>query len=188
MDRRVRRTRKLLGQALLELVQQKKYEQITIQNITDHADLNRATFYLHYGSKEELLADSLEGLFDALVQQIAVITAEKPIWESPEADEMVFAHVAEHADLYRVLLGENGLGYVINRIIDYIAHFSEQQLRADLGAMELVAPVEIIACHVAGSLYALLTWWLTNDMPYTPRQMAEMTTRLCVTGTMPVNP
>ena len=187
MDRRVRRTRKLLGQALLELVQQKKYEQITIQNIADHADLNRATFYLHYGGKEELLADSLEGLFDALVQQIAVITAEKPIWESPEADEMVFAHVAEHADLYRVLLGENGLGCVINRIIDYIAHFSEQQLRADLRAMELVAPVEIIARHVAGSLYALLTWWLTNDMPYTPRQMAEMTTRLCVTGTVSVD-
>ena len=99
MDRRVKRTRNLLGNALLELVQEKKFEQITIQDITDRADLNRATFYLHYGSKEELLANSLEGHFDALVEQITPLTLQKPIWENPEADEMVFAHVAEHAEL-----------------------------------------------------------------------------------------
>ena len=185
MDRRVRRTRKLLGNALLELVQEKKFEQITIQDITDRADLNRATFYLHYGSKEELLADSLVSYFDALVEQITPLTLEKPIWENPAADGIVFAHVAEHAELYRVLLGENGMGYVINRIIDYIAQFSELQLRAGLGEEETYVPIEIMARHVAGSLYALITWWLMNDMPYTPLQMAEMSTRLCVTGTVP---
>ena len=185
MDRRVRRTRKLLGTALLELVKEKKFDQITIQDITDRGDLNRATFYLHYGSKEELLADSLEGHFDALVQQITTLTVDKPIWENPDADELVYAHVAEHADLYRVLLGENGLGYVINRVIDYIAQFSEFQLQAGIGQYQSPVPIEIMARHVAGSLYALVTWWLMNDMPYTPRQMAEMSTRLCVTGTVP---
>ncbi len=185
MDRRVRRTRKLLGKALLELVQEKKFEQITIQDITDRADLNRATFYLHYGSKEELLADSLESYFDTLVEQITPSTLEKPIWETPEADEMVFAHVADHAALYRVLLGENGMGYVINRVIDYIAEFSVHQLRAGLGTVEPQIPIEIMARHVAGSLYALITWWLMNDMPYTPQEMAKMTTRLCATGTVP---
>lgn len=186
MDRRKKRSRNLLGQALLELVREKKFEQITIQDITDRADLNRATFYLHYGSKEELLADSLEAYFDELVQQISTKTMNKPIWENPEADEMVFSHVAEHADLYRVLLGENGLGYVINRVIDYIAQYSELQLRMGLGTAVTQAPIEIMARHVAGSLYAIITWWLMNDMPYTPQQMAEMTTRLCVTGTVPM--
>ncbi len=184
MDRRVRRSRNLLGQALLALVKEKKYDQITIQDIADRADLNRATFYLHYGSKEELLVDSLEGYFDALVQQITTLTVDKPIWETPEADELIFAHVAENADLYRVLLGENGIGYVINRVIDYIAQYSELQLRAGLGNTAPHAPIEIMARHVAGSLYALITWWLLNDMPYSPRQMAEMSTRLCVVGTV----
>lgn len=185
MDRRKKRSRNMLGQALLALVREKKFEQITIQDITDRADLNRATFYLHYSSKEELLADSLEGYFDELVRQISAKTMNKPIWENPEADEMVFMHVAEHADLYRVLLGENGLGYVINRVIDYIAQFSELQLRAGLGTAVPPTPIEIMARHVAGSLYAIITWWLMNDMPYTPQQMAQMSTRLCVTGTVP---
>lgn len=185
MDRRKKRSRTMLGQALLALVREKKFEQITIQDITDRADLNRATFYLHYGSKEELLADSLEAYFDELVQQISTKTMNKPIWENPEADEMVFNHVAEHADLYRVLLGENGLGYVINRVIDYIAQYSELQLRMGLGTAVPHAPIEIMARHVAGSLYAIITWWLMNDMPYTPQQMAQMSTRLCVTGTVP---
>ena len=118
MDRRIKRTRNLLGQALLELVREKKFEQITIQDITDRADLNRATFYLHYSSKEELLADSLEGYFDALVEQITAVTFNTPIWQTPEADELIFAHVAENTALYRVLLGENGLCYVINRVIN----------------------------------------------------------------------
>jgi len=166
-------------------VQERKFEQITIQEITDRADLNRATFYKHYGSKEELLADSLESYFDALVEQITPLTLEKPIWDNPKADEMVFEHVAEHAELYRVLLGENGMGYVINRVIDYIAEFSELQLKAGFGSIEPHTPFAIMARHVAGSLYALVTWWLMNDMPYTPREMAEMTTRLCVTGTVP---
>ena len=47
-------------------------------------------------------------------------------------------------------------------------------------------PIEIMARHVAGSIYALITWWLMNDMPYTPQEMAEMSTRLCVTGTVPM--
>ncbi|MCC6605931.1 MAG: TetR/AcrR family transcriptional regulator [Anaerolineae bacterium] len=186
MDRRKKRSRNMLGQALLELVREKKFEQITIQDITDRADLNRATFYLHYSSKEELLADSLEAYFDELVQQISAKTMNKPLWENPEADELVFVHVAEHADLYRVLLGENGLGYVINRVIDYIAQYSELQLRMGLATAVPQAPVEIMARHVAGSLYAIITWWLLHDMPYPPHQMAQMTTRLCVTGTVPL--
>ena len=51
LDRRVRRTRRLLAEALVALIIEKEYETISITDITERADLNRATFYLHYGSK-----------------------------------------------------------------------------------------------------------------------------------------
>ena len=69
VDRRIRRTRNQLGQALRELIIEKSYEAITIQDIADRADVNRATFYLHYGTKEELLVTSLTEIFDELVVQ-----------------------------------------------------------------------------------------------------------------------
>ena len=53
-DRRVQRTRELLQKALIELIRERGYEVITIQNIVDRANIGRTTFYLHYNSKDEL--------------------------------------------------------------------------------------------------------------------------------------
>lgn len=186
MDRRVKRTRALLGEAMLALIQERPYEAITIQEITDRADLNRATFYLHFGSKEELLAMSLEDLFDELVQKIQQQSAGQPHWQSHLSMQVIYEHVAERADLYKALLGHQGLGYVMHRILAYIARYDEVMLRQELGDQELSLPIPIMARHVAGSLFALVSWWVEQDMPYTPEEMALMSQQLCLTGTQPV--
>jgi AcrR family transcriptional regulator len=187
VDRRVRRTRHMLSQALLSLIQEEAYEAITIQAITDRADLNRATFYLHYGSKEELLIASLEAMFDELVSTFDEATVDRPIWGSKTAELLTFQHVAEHAALYKVLLGERGMGYIVYRIINYIADFSYQQLTASLApGTKLPVPAAIINHHIAGSTFALLSWWLEQDMPYSPAYMADVVHTLCVHGTLPL--
>lgn len=183
MDRRVRRTRRLLSEALLALIVEQGYDSITIQNIVDRADLNRATFYLHYGNKDELLLVALETQFDALVAQLDGVSAENPIWEDETHEALVFRHVAEHADLYKVLLGENGMGYIVSRIITYIATVSREQLERSLPRdTQLNIPAEIVAQHVAGSLFSLLSWWVQNDMPYSPEEMARMCGQLNADG------
>lgn len=184
-DRRVRRTRKRLSQALLDLVVEKEYETITIQDITDRADLNRATFYLHYGTKEELLIVSLEERFDALVSQFDRLSAERPIWEDKQSITMTFEHVAANARLYKVLLSERGMGYLIHRIVNYIADSSNKLMQDSLPEnATLTIPGGLISRHVAGSLFALLSWWITNDMPYTPEYMTAVMHQLCVQGTL----
>src|SRR5262245_65473884 len=69
-DRRVRRTRRLLGEGLLELVAEKGYDRVTVQDVIGRADLSRATFYAHFRDKDALLGSGLddleEGLRDAL--------------------------------------------------------------------------------------------------------------------------
>lgn len=185
VDRRVRRTRNRLGQALLELIMEKDYEVITIQDITDRADLNRATFYLHYSSKEELLVASLEERFDELVGQFDQLSAERPIWEEKQSILLTFQHVAENANLYKVLLSERGMGYLIHRIVDYITESSSKQLQDSLPPeAALNIPGGLIARHVAGSLFALLSWWVTNDMPYSAEYMTDVMHQLCVNGTL----
>lgn len=182
LDRRTRRTRRLLSEALLSLLVEKGYEGITIEEITKRADLNRATFYLHYKSKEELLVASLEAQFDELVSNFVALNPNVPAWEHHTAELMTFRHVAEHAKLYKMLLSEKGMGYVMHRIIEYIAQYSIREMRFYLPNWKGKVPAEIIARHVAGSLFALLSWWVANNMPYTPEYMASITHELCNQG------
>ena len=183
VDRRVRRSRRLLAAALLTLVTQKKFSDISVQDITDQADMNRSTFYLHFQSKEELLLAALVEQFDELVGRFGEISQTRTIWETPEIDLWVFEHIAEHAPVYKALLGDPNLGLVIHAIIGYIAQFNERTMIASLPPSHAPSfPIPILAQHIAGSLYALIHWWLRNDMTYTPAEMAAFTHTLWSSG------
>ncbi len=181
-DRRVLRTRKQLSEAILALILERSYESITIQDITERADLNRATFYLHYGSKEDLLVDSLETHFDALVQLLESEAHGQPPWDNPLHMQRVFEYVAENQVLFRTLLSQQGLGYVTSSVIRYIAVYNERQM-AQAQVTTDPLPASMISWHVAGSLFALISWWLENEMPYSPAFMARSLFQLCTVGT-----
>lgn len=184
LDRRVRRTRRLLCEAMLALIIERDYEAITVNEITTRADVNRATFYHHFNHKDELLAAALENRFDELVSSFGELPTGKARWEDRTPETLTFRHVAEHAALYKVLLSERGMCAVVYRIINYIARIAQSKLLADPEAhVTLRIPETLIAHHIAGSLFALLSWWLAHDLPYTPEEMAEMAHLLCTNGT-----
>ena len=178
VDRRVRRTRRRLRDALIALILEKEYDNITIQQITDAADLSRATFYLHYKDKDELLASSLEEMFDELMDSVKDLMLRREIDINLDAPPSlpVFNHVAEYADLYKSLMGDKGVSSVINRILNYIAKIAEQQYHLLVPEDErdaLAVPIAVAARHMAGSMFAMVSWWLDNEMPHTPHEMAS---------------
>lgn len=159
VDRRIRRSRRALADALLYLVTQKQFSEISILDITEQADMNRSTFYLHFQSKEELLLAALVERFDELVEGFGDISNERPIWDAPEIDLWVFEHVADNAAVYKALFDDPNLGLVIHAVIGYIAEFNERITVASLPTETTPAlPVPILAQHIAGSLYALIHW------------------------------
>ena len=185
VDRRVRRTRRRLRDSLIELVMAQGYDSITIQEITDHADLSRATFYLHYKDKDELLASSLEEMFDELVESVQDIIFRRSLNPDEQKPPSLpaFQHVAEYSELYKSLLGDTGVTYVIYRTIQYIARLTEKQYRMharEQGVQETIIPIEVAAQHMAGALFSMVSWWLENDMPYTADEMAQMFHKLTV--------
>lgn len=185
IDRRVRRTRRRLRDALIQLILEKGYDNVTIQEITDTADLSRATFYLHYKDKGELLAISLEEMFDELVESVKdlMLRRKLELTDDNPPSLPVFNHVAEYADLYRSLLGDRGVSSVINRTLNYIARIGEQQYRMLISEDEeanLPVPIEVASRHLAGAMFSMLSWWLEQDMPYTAVEMAQMFHRLTV--------
>lgn len=181
-DRRSRRTRRCLKEALFSLVLEKGYDSVTIEDITSRADLGRTTFYLHYHDKDELLLESIDSIASDLIERLP-----QPEWFTPESVrprgatlqdsvQVVFEHAAENAQLYRVILRGQGAVQASGRVHAIINNKSTEMIRQllDLGGIQLAVPVEIFTNYLAGSLLALLTWWLEADMPYTPQQMAEM--------------
>jgi AcrR family transcriptional regulator len=188
LDRRVRRTRRRLRDALIELILEKGYDNITIQEITDRADLSRATFYLHYeGGKDELLAISLEEMFDELVESVQDLVYQQSLEATDQNPPslLAFKHVAEYHQLYRSLLGDKGVTSVIYRTLNYIARISLKQLeglKAERQLDNTPIPLEVAAQHSAGSLFSMVSWWLENDMPYSPEEMAHIYHSITVPG------
>lgn len=186
-DRRVLRSRRLLADALLDLIVEKGYEQITIQEIADRADLNRATFYLHYTSKEELLIAGLSQRFDELVSAMAEVEHNGAPWDNAAYDLLLFRHVGDHATLYKALFGAHGLGLAMHQVIAYMADVIERDIRDVVPEAEQDSLTVPISAHFfAGALFAMIKWWLDNDMPLSPEEMAHLSDRLCSYGAVDV--
>ena len=187
IDRRVLRTRKQLSEALFGLIFEKEYESITIQDITDRADLNRATFYLHYGTKEELLAAALEQRFDLLVAQMDNMLSKTQDWSDPRDVQLVFDHAAANLKLYQLLLGDKGQVYIVNRVIEYIAAVDRRICEQSVGDVgKLPIPVDVMNHFTAGALFSSLRWWVLNDMPHSAENMATWVCAMCSGGILPI--
>jgi AcrR family transcriptional regulator len=195
IDRRKIRTRRQLRDALLALILEKGYDSITIEEITDRADVGRTTFYLHYKDKEELLLECINGAIDEMVEEI--ISIPLSAWRlAPSEDSeilspdnpilKIFVYVADNADLYRSIMRVTGSGETQNRVREIIAHAVSEFLldRAKQKAIILnpTVPLEVFSNYFAGSLMSLVTWWLEVDMPYKPEKMTSMFQKMFFPG------
>jgi len=176
-DPRVVRTRQMLSEALVSLIEEKGFDAITVQDITDRAGLNRATFYLHYQDKQDLLVKSLRDAIDELVADIGASTDEQGqlvFDESLRPIKAAFEHVAQHAHFYRVMMSAEGVPSFIAGVRDYIAEITLRWLKAlQPDSRQSVVPLEIVANSLSWSVLGVLIWWLEHDLPHPPDYMAE---------------
>jgi AcrR family transcriptional regulator len=147
--------------------------------------LRRATFYLHYRDKEELLLSALADTFDALTQQIEPLMKDDAVGGKTQLETflVVFRHVEENRDLYRIILGGQGAAPIARRIREYLADHVQQGLSS---LKTEGVPLEVLANYIAGTELALITWWLEHERPYSAEQMAVMAQRLVLNGALGV--
>ena len=160
-DRRVRRTRELLQKTLIELISERGYDAITIQDIVDRANVGRTTYYLHYSSKDELFMSCHE----AIVSEFHSIhpRARKELL-SPEAPPRMisaYRHLLDaRALLSPMFQGKDSL-LLLRRIRDRSAQGINASLRAAFGEAESAIPLDVLANYLAGAQIALVQWWLS---------------------------
>ncbi len=183
-DRRIQRTRQLLSTALLKLIEERGYDSLTVNDITEQANVGRATFYLHYQDKEQLLVESLEEMFSQLEDSIEPLSEAMGEEHYSTATRLLFQHFGEHHRLYRVLLTEKGAAMVFPRLLEILSQIAEQIAEQDVISKSLTVSVEppqtristnLVAHYVAGAFLGSVVWWLNNNKPYSVEQMATET-------------
>jgi AcrR family transcriptional regulator len=181
-DRRVQRTRELLQQALIELISERGYDAITIQDIVDRANVGRTTFYLHYSSKDDLLMSCHETIvsefhFGPLYPH--PLSREELL--SPEASPgmtKAYRHLKDAwVRLYPIFQGKDG-PLILRRIRDWSAQEIEANLRAAFAETDSTIPLDVLANYLAGARIALVQWWLEKRQPHTPENLAQTFQRL----------
>jgi len=191
VDRRVSRTRRALRDAFFALILERGYEAVTVEEITDRADLGRTTFYLHYRDKEDLLMESIGELINDLVERMSQLPLGE--WKSDmslgtpsPALTLPFQHVANNARLYRIILRGEGTYSVTRRLREIIVQATGEMIQVFLEKEKITLkpqiPMEVFLYYLAGSWLGLITWWLENELPYPPEQMALMFQQMFMRG------
>jgi AcrR family transcriptional regulator len=172
-DRRVRRTRTALLDALLALMIEKGYEAVTVQDLIDRADVGRSTFYAHFTDKSDLLHEAMSGL-RAIVEpgpDDAPPDRRRPLRFS----RRMFRHVADQQLLLRALLGHPGAGPVIGEIEQILLDVARTELDTLAGPEAATrVPLDLLAHTVVASYLATLTWWVAHQFEPNPDDVDEL--------------
>lgn len=181
VDRRIRKTRRCLRECLTELLKKKKIQDITVREISDMADINRGTFYLHYRDVFDLMEqvenELLEELEDVLNRYEPGVFLTKTSGFFTE----VFTLVKENADIVAILIGENGDLNFVNRLKEIVR---EKCLKDWMELYRTGNPSSFYAYYsfIVSGCIGIVSYWLTAGMKETPMQLAVMTEQIMTKG------
>ncbi len=172
---RVRRTQKLLRDALIELIEEQSFDMLTVGEITKRAMVSRAAFYRNYQDKydlvEQIFAEAMQALFNAVSE---IETAHSPqIWVK------FFEHIAEYERLYRALLGQKGSPWFVLKmraaLVNLVKEFGRLSPQWNPDTTPPIYPTsdEFIPDLVATMFVEAITWWLEQGRPYPPEEIAK---------------
>ncbi|KMQ07310.1 MULTISPECIES: TetR/AcrR family transcriptional regulator [Bacillus] len=190
IDPRVKRTTRYLRDALIELLEEKDLNMISVQNITDKAELTRGTFYLHYQDKYDFLLKSMDETLEELIERVKPKeTDEKVNKDNPQLSFLrLFEYIAENHDFFRVMLGDRGLPEFRSRMLHIVQEKVYGELLSSIVGSdeELIIPKEIFTSYITSAHIGVISSWLENGMKYSPVFMATLLTKLTLEGPMRV--
>lgn len=187
-DPRVVRTHNLLRKALIDLMEEREFEQITVQDIADKATVKRATFYLHFEDKQALLVQCIDELLQELHLQVTISSSEfdEATILSGEPHPIfirLFHHIAAHFNFYKAMLVTNRVPYFASGFLAVIHEFISTGInQTEPDDRNLTARREIVVKYVESAFMEVIIWWLEQNMPYSEEEMAAQLMNLSIRG------
>lgn len=184
MDARIERTRQLLMESLIALMDEKGFENIRVADLTARAGCNRGTFYLHYRDRTELLRAIEEELLRGLIAlarpfSLEWIKTDAPPGEPEPAVLDLFRYLSTHAAAFRVLLGQRGDPLFLARLKAIMRqNVSNQVAWFQAQREQTLMPHDFLAAYLTSAQLGVIQHWLESDVNYSPEYLALLMTRM----------
>lgn len=177
MDRRQKKSREAIFNAFTSLLSEKNYNQISVQEIIDTADVGRTTFYAHFETKDYLLKDLCEELFGHIIDKAMGLPHGHYHYSCGNATDSVFLHLLRHLQendrhILELLSSQNNdlfLRYFKSNLKKLI--ISQYAQKGLLKNSKL--PEDYLVNHITSSFVETVSWWLSHDMKESPEQITE---------------
>jgi len=180
LDARVRKTRDALGDALVELMQEKPFDSITVQQVLDRAHVGRSTFYSHYSDKHDLQMSDAEEFFEGISMALSA-HGDKSDRVFPVRE--FFQHIREAQQFVMALVKSGRMQDNMELARGLFARGIEQRLNElPKGASIPVQERAALAVAHAGALLSLLRWWMDRGMVEPAEDMDKLFHRMVWNG------
>lgn len=182
-DLRTKRTRKMILEAFINLVEEKGYEHVTVSDIANQAMINRATFYAHFKDKQ----DVYDYIFKEAVEQFMMVLAPVQLGRTNQlqlhAIEQIITHIfekiQENRAFFKTVLNAHSneqLRKQISQILrsTYANIFDQVEIREK----DFIVPIDFIIEYMSSTFMASLHWWINQEISFSPKQMAQLIIKL----------
>ncbi len=168
MDRRQLKTRKAIFRAFRSLLEKKRYDHITVQDIIDEADVGRSTFYAHFETKDLLLDAMCGEIFNHIFEN------DPCPWVGKDSElESKLSHTLWHIrdeknDLRGILLSDSG-----ELFMTYFKEHVRALFETYIDTFKINVPKDFLLNHLTGSFAETVRWWMREDMKTSPEEIAK---------------
>jgi AcrR family transcriptional regulator len=170
VDRRITKSQEAIKKAFTELMSEKSFDAITIRDISDRANVNRGTIYLHYMDKFDLLDKIIEEHINKL-QELCQSASEMTF---KEGNFVWFEYFESNYLFFSTMLDSKGAPYFRSRFLELVVQEYKAELDITKGKNQGLSE-DVILQFFGSAIVGAVEWWFKNEMPFPPHVMAEQT-------------
>lgn len=165
VDRRILKSQEAIKKAMIELMSQKHFDQITIQDISDTANVGRRTIYLHYMDKYDLL----DKLIEEHINELQVL-CESESETNGTGGMSWFEYFESNYLFFSAMLTSKGAPFFRSRFLQFVIEDIKNGWEMNEGKNRGVSE-DILLQFFATAYVGIVEWWFLNKMPYPPHVM-----------------
>jgi AcrR family transcriptional regulator len=178
VDRRILKTQEALKNAVLELMAEKNFDEITIQDLSDRANVSRGTIYLHYLDKYDLL----DKLIETHINELRVRCEAAADMDFISGSLIWTEYLESNYSFFSMMLASKGAPYFRNRFLDFLVEEFRNEVDVTKGKNHELNQ-DLIVRFVASAYVGVVEWWFMNEKPISHEKLAEqlgtMLERIC---------